>query len=267
MLKFQNRIMAFGLVLLISVCAGCSSVPDPAFLTDAPNNKVYSAADQMKYKRLSNESAQLGWYYLRSYFNKDSFVPAVNRSYIADAMQNFNWCWSFDNDNYQAYWGAGVVRGVQATLTDDPALAEKYLKQSVEYLSLAMKHHVPENQINNLNLDLANAHNGLGAFYLQASKKELDISNAGGAFYAQAPKKALAETNLNSAQTILLAVIKKEPENGRAFFLLAATSFYQGKYDEVKQLAEQAKNKHYKVPDDFLKDLSSKIKDVPQSPK
>ena len=242
MLKPPSIIMVLGFALLLLGCVGCSSVSEPAFLTDAPNdNKDHSVADQVKYKGLSNESAQLGWYYLGSYFNKDSFVPAVNKSYIANAMECFNYCWSFDNENYQAYWGAGVVRGVQATLTDDPLLAEKYLKQSIEFMLLARKHHVPANQSNNLSLDLSNSYNGLGAFYLQTSKKEL------------------ADANLELARTTLLDVIKKEPENGRAFFLLAATSFYQGRYGEVKQLADQAKNKHYKVPDDFLKNLSSKI--------
>ncbi|MFA7231783.1 MAG: hypothetical protein WC071_10985 [Victivallaceae bacterium] len=195
----------------------------------------------MKNKRLCEECAQLGWYYLGSYFNKHSFIPAINRSYIGDAMQDFNWCWSFDNENYQAYWGTGVVRGVQATFTDNPLLAEKYLKQSVDFLLMAMKHHVPANQLNRLRLDLANAYNGLGAFYLQASKKKL------------------TDANLKFAREILLDVTKKEPENGRAFFLLAATSFYQGKYDKAKQLAKEAQNRHFKVPEDFLKELSSKI--------
>jgi len=267
MLKIPNIIKIFSLALLLSGSVGCGSVPDPAFLADTQNDhKDHSGADQMKYKGLSQESAKLGWSYLAAYFNKNSFVPAINRSYIADAMQCFNWCWSFDNENYQAYWGAGVVRGVQATFIDDRFLIEKYLKQSVEFMLLAMKHHVPAEQINNLSLDLANSYNGLGEFYLQVSKEEFDIYKGANAFYAQSFKKELADTNLNSARTILLDVIKKEPENGRAFFLLAATCFYQGKYAEAKQLAEQSQNKHFKVPDDFLKNLSNKIAASPMLP-
>ncbi len=248
MLKFPNMIMVIGLaVILLAVCSGCSSVPEPDFLADAPiGNKEYREANKMKHKIISEESAGLGWSYLGSYFNKDSWIPeslipSINRPNIAYAMECFNYCWSFDHENYQAYWGAGVVRGEQATFTDDPLLTEKYLKQSVEFMLMAEKHHVPANQTNNLNLDLANSYNGLGAFYLQTSKKEL------------------ADANLNSAQALLLDVTKKEPENGRAFYLLAVTSFYQGKYAEAKQLAEQAQNKHFKVPDDFLKDLAGKI--------
>ena len=268
MLKFQNMIVVLGFALLLSGCAGCSSVPEPAFLADAPiGNKEYREANKMKHKIISEESAGSGWNYLGYYFNKNSFVPAINRSYIAYAMQNFNWCWSFDHENYQAYWGAGVVRGVQATFTDDPLLAEKYLKQSADFMLMAMKHNVPANQVNNLNLDLANAYNGLGAFYLQSSKKELDVYRGANAFYAQSSKKELADAYLASAREILLDVIKKEPENGRAFFLLAATSFYQGKYAEAKQLAEQSQSKHYKVPDDFLKDIANKIAGSAQSRK
>jgi hypothetical protein len=89
-------------------------------------------------------------------------------------------------------------------------------------------------------LILLNSYNGLGAFYLQVSKKEL------------------ADTNLELARTILLDVTKKEPENGRAFYLLAVTSFYQNKFEEAKQESDQAQSKHFKVPEDFLKDLSLK---------
>ena len=246
--------MTLGLALLLSGCSGCSSVPEPDFLADAPiGNKEYREANKMKHKMLSKECAISGWYYLGSYFNKNSWIPetlipSINWSYVAQAMECFNDCWFFDNENYQAYWGAGVVRGVQATFTDDPLLAEKYLKQSAEFMLMAMKHNVPANQVNNLNIDLANAYNGLGAFYVKTSKKEL------------------ADAYLASAREILFDVTKKEPQNGRAFYLLAATSFYQGKYAEAKQLAEQAKNKHFKVPDDFLKDLSSKIAASPVLP-
>jgi tetratricopeptide (TPR) repeat protein len=226
-------------LLVLASCLGCNSVPEPAFLTDTPNNhKGHTEAELTKYKALSNESAKLGWKYLAKYFNKNSFVPAVNRSYIGEAMDCFNYCWSFNNKNYQAYWGAGVVRGIQATLVEDKALIEKYLEQSIKFLLLAKKYDIPPAQVNKLNLDLANAYNGLGAFSLQVSKKEQ------------------ADTNLEFARTLLLDVIKKEPENGRAFYLLAVTYFYQGKYDEANQEVDQATSKHFNVPEDFLKDLT-----------
>jgi tetratricopeptide (TPR) repeat protein len=243
MLKIQNIIIA-GLALLLSGCSGCTNIPEPKFLTDEPMH--ISESDRMRYKGISRECEQMGWGEVRCYFKKDSWVPeslfpTVNRSYVEGAMQSFNFCWDFDPDNYNAYWGAGVVRGIQATFTDDELLTEKYLKQSVEFINMALKHEVPSQQKNFVLLDLANAYNGLGAFYLKAGKQEQSAKN------------------LNLAQKILQDVIKEEPENGRAYFLLAATSFYQGKYVEAKQLAAQADTKHFKVPDDFLKEISSKI--------
>lgn len=424
-------VFCLGLVLLM----GCeTAVPEPAFLTDKPwDHKDLSEAKQREYKGISRSCAEMGWSYLNSYFNKTNFVPAFNRSYVAYAMTNFNYCWYFDNENceaywgagavrrvqstltgnlllkekhlkqsvefillarklrvpsnkfvefsldlaysykelgafylqtsekelananlelaretlldviksdpenYAAYWGAGVISGEQATLADDQLLVGKYLKQSLEFMLLAKKQHVPANKLNNLSLDLANSHYKLGAFYLQTSEKELaktnlelsrtilldviksdpenyhaywvaavvsgeqanlgddqllvekylkqclefmllakkyhvpanklnefnlDLANCYnglGAFYLQTSEKGLADANLKLARATLLDVIKKEPDNGRAFFLLAATAFYQEKYNEAKQLVEQAQSKHFKVPDDFLKDLSSKI--------
>ena len=70
--------------------------------------------------------------------------------------------------------------------------------------------------------------------------------------------KELVNDNLEFARTTLLDLIKESPENGRAFFLLAQISFFQERYDEAKKLADQAKHKHYEVPDDFIKNLSSK---------
>ena len=241
MLRIQIGMIFAIAFLLLAGCSGCRSVPEPTFLTNAPiNYNGYSKAELAKCKGLSEESAKMGWSFLASYFNRNNLIPAFNRSYITDAMECFNYCWNFNNENYQAYWGAGVVRGVQATFTKDETLIEKYLKQSVEFMLLAEKHEVPAAQINNLHLDLANSYNGLGAFYLHVSKKEM------------------ADTNLELARTILLDVTKKEPENARAFYLLAVTSFYQNKFEEAKQESDQAQSKYFKVPEDFLKDLSLK---------
>jgi len=250
MLKFQTKTFFAVAFVLSLVCVGCRSIPEPAFLTAKPNdNRECSKADQIKYKALSNESAELGWRFLFQYLNDSSFLPIFNKQSIVDSMDSFNDCWWFNNENYQAYWGSGVVRGVQATFVDDKTLIEKYLKQSVEFIRLAEKYNVPANQSNNLHLDLANAYNGLGAFYSQTSREKL------------------AEVNLEQARILLLDVIKKEPKNGRAFYLLAVTSFYQRKFEESKKEADQALNKHFKVPDDFLKDLSNKLKNAAPSVK
>lgn len=88
---------------------------EPLFIANTTDCKRYSESDFKKYQRLSEESAKLGWNYLNRYFNKENLIPAFNKSYVGDAMRNFNYCWSLNNQNYQAYWGAGVVRGVQAT--------------------------------------------------------------------------------------------------------------------------------------------------------
>ena len=241
--KMIISMLSFSLFIMIIEC-GCSSIPEPDFLTKVPSKCMASnEKEQIKDKNLSDQSAGLGWSYLADYFNKTSFVEAVNESNLAYAMRDFNYCWSFNSENYQAYWGAGVVRGVQATLTDDYTLAEKYLQQSVEFMQMAMKHQVPDSQLNHLRLDMANAYNGLGAFYRQQGKK------------------ALSATNLDQAQTLLRQVIEKDPENGRAYYLLAATAFYQERYPEAERLAKLAQKKHFKVPDDFLQDIAGKLKD------
>lgn len=231
--------LLMGIIVVVFVLSmGCSkSIPEPEFLTVAPDTKTYSKAEQIKYKELSQESARMGWSYLSKYFNKNSFSLTVNRSYLGEAMDCFNYAWSFDYENYQAYWGVGVTRGVQATLTEDKQLIEKYLKQSVEFILMAKKYEVPVSQLDNLDLDLANAYNGLGAFYKQAGKAEL----------AKAP--------LGRAKKILTEITRNDSQNGRAFFLLAATCFYQGKLDEAKQAGQKALSNNYALPETFLKDI------------
>lgn len=240
MLKFKSVMFLSVVLAFMGVSAGCR-VPEPAFLMPPQwEMKQCNKVEQIKHKSLSDEWAHMGWRRLAQYFNSENAILGTHESYLKYAMQNFNHCWEFNNENYQAYWGAGVVRGAQATDTSDHELIEKYLKQSIEFMHIAFKHNVPAKQVNNLNMDLANSYNGLGAFYLQTSRPEL------------------AKANFESARKLLLDVTQKEPENGRALYLLAVTAFYQGNFAEAKRLAEQSQSKHYKVPEDFLKDLAEK---------
>ena len=68
--------------LLLAGCSGCNSVPEPAFLTAAPNDrKDDSGSELAKCKGLSEESAKMGWSWLASYFNRTNLIPAFNISW------------------------------------------------------------------------------------------------------------------------------------------------------------------------------------------
>ena len=239
---FGRIIFKLIMALLLAVCAGCNYLQDPAFLTGTTiSRNNYTKSELIRYNALSNECANLGWSDLSKYFNNHSWIPAINKSYIGDAMRTFNMAWEFNPENYQVYWGSGIIRGVQATLVNDEIMTERYLKQSISFMLIAKKKKIPNSQKYRLNLDLANGYNGLGAFYLKYSKVKL------------------ANKNFELARDLLLDVTKNKPDNGRAFYLLAVTLFYQGKYKESKQKLDQAIAKGFKVPEDFLKNLLSRF--------
>lgn len=106
-------------------------------------------------------------------------------------------------NNYNVYWGWGIIRGIHATMTKDQHLTEQYLLQSVDFLSMVPNYDCPVAELDSLNLDLANAYNLLGAFYMETAEKD----------------KALAA--LDKAKKLLDTLHNENPKNGRTLYLLA----------------------------------------------
>lgn len=215
---------------ILSVLCGCNHIPEPVFLTKEP-------AVNIDEKRiiLSNQSAYDGWQCLRDYHMRGGRIFDLEM-----AMRFFNHCWSFNPNNYNAYWGIGIIQGERATLSKDEKEIETYMKQSVEFILKAKELNLPLNETNRLLLDLANAYNGQGHFNQLAGKKSAAIDS------------------LMKSAELLDKVIKEEPENGRAYFLKAANLFYQEDYKDAQKMVIKAQGNGFVVPEDFIKDLNKR---------
>ena len=221
-------------MMLLLGSGGCVTWEEPIMLGGKPN-PIESPDVIQHYKDNSDFLAECGWSRLSEYQADNSWI--LHLYLLKDAAINFNSCWRWNPDNYNAYWGWGIVRGIQATLPDFEDSAELFLKQSITFLLDARKHDFPETEIDAFRLDLANAYNGLGAFYLDHGQ----------------PEKA--DTPLAQGEALLLDVIKTDSDNGRAYFLLSANAYYRGNIKIAKEYVIKAKNLNYKIPVDFIDQL------------
>lgn len=147
--------------------------------------------------------------------------------------------WRRDPGSYEPYWGWGIFRLVQAERTRPREKAAQYLKDSIRHLSTARKmKSLPEEERFNLDMDIVNSYNGLGACYIQL--KDRDLAD-----------KALGEAGNILAATDPVAKIEKT----RYFELLAYNKFYKGDIVESKAAALRAMAEGAQFPPEFLKDV------------
>lgn len=215
--------------------AGCATAwEEPAVLAPEarPARPDRTPEQREKLRSDSRGAAMLGWYDLRQFRERN------DPYYLNSAIRTFNYCWSFDSENFQSYWGWGIIRGEQATLPEFADRREQYLSQSVELLRMA-RMYAPADQQFRLAMDLANAKTGLGWFYRSAGKA------------------AEAETPLAESRELLQAVRQTHPAEGRAYYLLAANAFYRGEIAEARQWAEQARGHGAALSPDFQRDLDN----------
>jgi len=224
-------------LLLLGSCTGCVKWPEPAILNEAPYPIPKTEVKKKEAEYHSMSCANLGWSDL-----KKNYVSSQDVYYLKSAGELFNWAWKADTKNYYTYWGWGVIRGYQSEFAEKPSQAETYLKQSIQFLKLAKKYDVShKDQCNiDLDLDLANAYNGLGAFYLKVNNNTEST-------------KAL-----DSGEKLISTVLQQAPKNGRAYFLLSVNFYYRQNYHEAKVNADNAQKYQFKVSPDYLKELHSR---------
>ena len=173
-------------------------------------------------QRISSESCARGWKFLFQDMN------------LPSAMNEFNKAWRFNPDNYQVYWGSGIICSIQGEIKS--ADQEKFLNQGIILLKKALDLSENNNR-NNIALDLANAYNGLGVMMLNNENR---------------PK---AIQLFDQSQEILSSVIKKDSKNGRAHFLLSVTYFYKSDLSNAKREAKLALKNNFEIPEEYLKEL------------
>ena len=174
-------------------------------------------------QRISNESCERGWKLLF----QDNNLPS--------AMDEFNKAWRFNPENYQVYWGSGIICSIQGE--NKSVDQEKFLNQGITLLKKALDLSDKNNR-NDIALDLANAYNGLGVMMLNNENR---------------PK---AIQLFDQSQEILNSVIKEDSKNGRAHFLLSVTYFYKSDLSNAKREAKLALNDNFKIPEEYLEELN-----------
>ncbi len=166
------------------------------------------------------------------------------------AMDEFNKAWRFDPDNFQAYWGSGIIYGMVAN--ENSSSCEQYLKDSIRLLEKSLELVVAHAAKRNVTFDLVDAYNRIGIFYLNATNKEK------------------ADFYFAKSENILVHMIKEDPSLGRAHYLLAIVFFYNRDISQAVKEAELATKNGFMLPDDFKdqiqKYVSSRVPKVNDPP-
>ena len=215
-------------LLLLAAGSGCSAgIEEPAMWSEAPLQQPTEAAGD-RYLHLSRASAELGWKNLHRY------LQTGKPSALRQAAAFFNSSWRLNPQNPHAHWGWGLILELQAEEAETLQEAEKLQRQSIGLLYLALEHNPPAPEVGRLELDLANAWNNLGALY-QATKRKQE-----------------AAVSLDLARELAERLLRREPENGRAYFLLSVNYFTCNDAAMARKSARRALQLHYEVPEEYL---------------
>ncbi len=230
-MQIKWLILPMLLSVLVMALGGCSpTCEEPAMLWGKPQI-AKNSADRIRFVTLSNDNAKVAWHDLFAYYQSN------DPDDLNTAAMFFNYCWQWNPGNYNAYWGWGIIRGIQAQTAADPAVAETLFNQSVNFFEQAKGCALPDSEADNLDLDLANALTGFGNFYLTQNRP-------------QPAAEALAQ-----AQTLLQSVLSRQPNHGRTYYLLAANCFYRHDLAGARLNTDNAARNNFKVPESFLKEL------------
>lgn len=147
--------------------------------------------------------------------------------------------WLRDPGNYEPYWGWGIFRFVQAEYTVPGRRTVKYLNDSIRYLGMARKmESLPKEERINLDMDIANSYNALGACYIQLGNCDL------------------AYRALGEASNILVEIDPgTKIDRARYFELLAYNKFYMGDVTGAKAAVLRAISEGAQISHAFLKDV------------
>ena len=182
----------------------------------AISRKEYTEAQINHYNSYSRAAASSAWWRVRDY----TFVRSVKYFYLCTAMRMFNKTLSFNPNNYQGYWGLGIVRGLQAERKINIDKKEQYLKDSIYFMKKALLMHSGEQKYR-MQLDLITRYNALASYYREKNN----------------PK--MAEI-LHKAEILVKQLAAIHPEDGRVFFLWTVILLEKGSIDEARDKAVKA---------------------------
>ena len=232
-----------GFISLVIVCtSGCmGNFPRPLMFEEGYQSAdVYEQEASPWDKKMSTSYAFSGWKKIQIAFSGGE--PSMDQ--LQKAAEFFNKCWEFDHENYNAWWGWGIVFGLMAE-TDMRWNALAHLQDCIKCFEMAPVKNIPEEEWANFYMDFANACNGLGAYY----KSEKENEKAG--------------EILDRGRNLLTDILSKDRNvPGRFFFLLSVNCFYRDDYIQAQYYMQQAEGKNFSVPDSYQKELREKLERI-----
>ena len=149
--------------------------------------------------------------------------------------------WSRDPGWFEPYWGWGIFRLVQAGQTQPSLFTVECFTDSVRYLFMARSmDSFPDDEKLNIDMDIANSLNGLGACLLVLKEKD------------QANRALVHARDILASATPLT-----EDSKPRYFELQAYCMFYLGDIAAAKEAANEALKYGASLPEDFMAELAA----------
>ncbi len=212
-------------MLALILLPGCKSftIPEDADpINELPMYGGEREPYQEKRPSASKKAAEEGWDCL--YNQKD----------LRNAMKFFNRAWMLDSDNPKAYWGMGIVVGIEAEDIADPVKRMGSIDKSIKFLEKAQS------------LDTGNA-------LIMGSLAKAYMDKA-----CRLEDKTEKEKLLKMAEEIFINAGKISPK-GVTYFNLSVCLYHQDRYDESWKMLLKANELNYKIPPDYLNNLKNKL--------
>jgi len=221
----SSRTIIYISMLIMILLPGCKMfmIPEDADpINEIPMYGGEREPYQNKKTAESTKAADEGWDCL------------YNKKDLRNAMKFFNKAWMYNPDNPKAYWGMGLVTGIEAVDEKDAKKKMEMIDKSIELLEKALE------------LDTGNVSimSSLGKAYIDKACRVED--------------KAEKDSNLKKAEEILTTASKLNPKGG-TFLNLSICLYHQERYEDAWKMLQKANDLSYKIPPDYLNNLKNRL--------
>ena len=193
-------------------------------------------------KPLSPVCAEAGWEYLQR--TTANILAGEDPYYnLRQAQDFFDQCYIADKYNYNAEWGWAIIHGEEALCAERHWIEPNIRRSKSELKILLRGDDVPAEERPRVELDLANACNGLGI-----------------ALKIEDPEES--RENLLEAQEILERLIKEDPENGNIYRIYSFNAFYREDYEKADEYRKKAESFGVTFTKFYLWDLEQHLQGI-----
>ncbi|HCE45970.1 MAG TPA: hypothetical protein DET40_20685 [Lentisphaeria bacterium] len=220
-----SRNIIYTSILMLVLLQGCKMYMIPEDVDPINEIPMYGGERvpfQNKKTDESAEAAEEGWDCL------------YNKKDLRNAMKFFNKAWMLDSDNPKAYWGMGLVTGIEAVDENDETRKINMISMSIKLLEKALE------------LDEGNTSimSSIGKAYIDRACRVEDNAAKG--------------KDLKKAEEILTTSSKLAPK-GSTYLSLSICFYHQERYEEAWKLLQKANDFNYKIPAEYLNNLKNRL--------